>query len=99
MATSEGQSRGPRDRGDRGERGDRNGPRGFRRTRPKVCQFCVDKISHIDYKDIGRLRQMVTEHGKMKSRRITGTCAAHQRKVAEAIKRARNVALLPFVVE
>lgn len=73
------------------------GPRGFRRSRPKVCQFCVDKVKTVDYKDLGRLRSMVTEHGKMKSRRLTGTCAMHQRKVAMAIKRARNMALLPFV--
>lgn len=91
MTTGENQPRSSRDRAGGG------GPRGFRRTRPKVCQFCEDKIKVIDYKDIGRLRNMVTEHGKMKSRRNTGTCAAHQRKVAEAVKRARNMALLPFV--
>jgi small subunit ribosomal protein S18 len=81
-----------------GKRGDRP-PKGFKRTRPKACSFCVDKINDIDYKDIGRLRQAVTEHGKIKSRRLTGTCAAHQRKVAMAVKRARHVALLPFVAE
>jgi small subunit ribosomal protein S18 len=59
----------------------------------------VDKVKVIDYKDLGRIRYAVTEHGKMKSRRLTGTCAAHQRKVAAAIKRARNMALLPFVSE
>ncbi len=73
--------------------------RTFRRTRPKACQFCVDKVKSIDYKDIGRLRQMVTERGKIKSRGQTGTCAAHQRMVAAAIKRARHIALLPFVAE
>lgn len=103
MTTAENQprpaSRDRGDRGDRGERGERGGPRGFRRSRPKVCQYCVDKITRIDYKDIGRLRQAITEHGKIKSRRITGTCASHQRKVAMAVKRARHMALMPFVVE
>ncbi|HEY3376195.1 MAG TPA: 30S ribosomal protein S18 [Armatimonadota bacterium] len=93
MTSAENAPRPARDR-DRGERG---GPRGFRRTRPKVCQFCVDKVKALDYKEVGRLRQMVTEHGKMKSRRITGTCATHQRMVAVAVKRARNMALLPFM--
>jgi len=101
MTSAESQPRPARDRGDRGDRGPGGpgGPRGFRRTRPKVCQFCVDKVKSLDYKDIGRLRQMVTEHGKIKSRRLTGTCATHQRMVAEAVKRARNMALLPFVSE
>ena len=75
------------------------GGRTFRRTRPKACQFCVDKIQDINYKDVGRLRQMVTERGKIRARNQTGTCATHQRKVAAAIKRARNMALLPFVAE
>ena len=75
------------------------GGRTFRRMRPKACQFCVDKIQDIGYKDAGRLRQMVTERGKIRARNQTGTCAGHQRKVAAAIKRARNMALLPFVAE
>lgn len=94
MTSAENQPRPSRERGERGDR-----PRGFRRTRPKVCQYCVDKVKVIDYKDLGRLRSAVTEHGKMKTRRLTGTCASHQRKVAAAIKRARNMALLPFVSE
>lgn len=89
MATGENQSRGPR----------AGGPRTFRRTRPKACQFCVDKIKKLEYKDVGRLRQMVTERGKIKSRGMTGTCAAHQRMVAAAVKRARHMALLPFVTD
>lgn len=93
MTSAENQPRPSRDGRDRG------GPRGFRRSRPKVCQFCEDKVKVIDYKDLGRLRSMVTEHGKMKSRRLTGTCATHQRKVAMAVKRARNMALMPFVTE
>ncbi|MHB9132050.1 MAG: 30S ribosomal protein S18 [Armatimonadota bacterium] len=77
--------------------GGRGGRGGFRRPTPKVCQFCVDKVKVIDYKDMDRLRYMVTDHGKIKSRRGTGNCAAHQRKVAAAVKRARHMALLPFV--
>lgn len=94
MTSAENQPRPARDRGERGDR-----PRGVRRSRPKVCQYCVDKVKVIDYKDTGRLRSAVTEHGKMKTRRLTGTCASHQRKVAAAIKRARHMALLPFVSE
>jgi len=59
----------------------------------------VDKVKTIDYKDVGRLRQMVTDRGKIKARGQTGTCAAHQRLVAAAVKRARNMALLPFVAD
>ena len=70
------------------------GRRGF--SRRKVCAFCVDKITHIDYKDAGRLRRYVTDRGKIEPRRKTGTCAKHQRAVTLAIKRARHVALLPF---
>ena len=94
MTSAENQPRPARE--ERGER--RGGPRQFRRTRPKVCQYCVDKVKTIDYKDLGRYRHAVTEHGKIKSRRITGTCAKHQRKVAEVVKLARNMALLPFTV-
>ena len=75
------------------------GGRTFRRMRPKACQFCVDKIKTLDYKDVGRLRTTVTDRGKIKSRGQTGTCAAHQRMVASAVKRARHMALLPFVTE
>ena len=85
-----------RSRDDRPERGERGG-RGPRRFRPKVCQFCVDKVEKIDYKDIDRLRNTITEHGKIKTRRMTSTCASHQRQVARAVKRARHMAMLPFV--
>ena len=70
-----------------------------RRPRRKVCSFCVDKIEHIDYKDVARLRKHTTERGKILPRRITGTCAKHQREITVAIKRARNICLLPFVAE
>ena len=64
--------------------------------RRKVCAFCQEKISEIDYKDINRLKKYVTEGGKIVPRRMSGTCAAHQRLLATAIKRARIAALLPF---
>ncbi len=71
-----------------------------RRRRPmprrKVCQFCQDKVTEIDYKDVARLRRFVTEKGKIISRRQTGTCAKHQRELTTAIKRARYMALLPY---
>lgn len=73
--------------------------RGNRRPRRKVCPFCVDKVEEIDYKDVAKLRKFITERGKILPRRITGTCAKHQRQLTIAIKRARNVALLPFTAE
>ena len=69
-----------------------------RRPRRKVCSFCVDK-EEIDYKDVARLRRYITERGKILPRRISGNCAKHQRQMTTAIKRARNVALLPFTCE
>ena len=65
----------------------------------RVCSFCVDKVDHIDYKDVAKLRRFVTERGKILPRRISGNCAKHQRQVTVAIKRARNIALLPFTAE
>ncbi|AEE92715.1 MAG: 30S ribosomal protein S18 [Tepidanaerobacter acetatoxydans] len=65
----------------------------------KVCSFCVDKVDHIDYKEYARLRKYITERGKILPRRITGNCAKHQRQLTIAIKRARNLALLPFTAE
>ncbi|MDR5588338.1 MULTISPECIES: 30S ribosomal protein S18 [Clostridium] len=70
-----------------------------RRSKRKVCAFCVDKAESIDYKDINKLRKYVTERGKILPRRISGTCAKHQRQLTDAIKRARNIALLPFTTE
>ncbi len=63
---------------------------------PKVCQFCHDKIYEIDYKDIKRIRAMITEKGKIIPRRMSGTCAKHQRQLTRAINRARNIAMLTF---
>ncbi len=70
-----------------------------RRPRRKVCSFCVDKVEEIDYKDVAKLRRYITERGKILPRRISGNCAKHQRQMTTAIKRARNVALLPFTCE
>ena len=70
-----------------------------RKPRRKVCSFCVDKVDHIDYKDAAKLRRFTTERGKILPRRISGNCANHQRQVTLAIKRARNIALLPFTAE
>lgn len=70
-----------------------------RKSRRKVCGFCVDKVEHIDYKDTSRLRKYVSERGKIMPRRMSGVCAKHQRELAIAIKRARIVALLPYVAD
>ena len=67
--------------------------------RPKFCQFCADKAIKIDYKEVDMLRRFVTEDGKIRPRRQTGTCAKHQRALARAIKRSRHIALLPFTAE
>ena len=71
----------------------------FRRARKKVCIFCVDKAESIDYKDVAKLKKYITERGKILPRRISGTCAKHQRQLTDAIKRSRNIALLPFTTE
>ena len=67
--------------------------------RRKVCQFCADKDKKIDYKDAETLKKYITERGKILPRRVTGTCAMHQRAVTTAVKRARTVALLPYVAD
>ena len=86
-----------RDRGDRGDRGDKDMGTGFRsRGRRRGCTFCSDETLLIDYKDPQSLRYFVTERGKIVPRRISGLCAKHQRSVQLAVKRARNIALLPF---
>ncbi len=69
----------------------------FRKARKKVCHFCADRVEEIDYKDVARLRKFVSERAKILPRRATGTCAKHQRALTTAIKRARQVALLPYV--
>jgi len=77
-----------------------NRPRGRGRfQRRRICAFCVDKIDNIDYKDVDMLRRFVSEQGQIQSRRRTGTCARHQRRLTLAIKRARHLALLPYTAE
>lgn len=68
-----------------------------RKPRRKVCNFCAEKVEHIDYKDVPRLRKCTTERGKIMPRRMSGVCAKHQRELASAIKAARQIALLPYV--
>ena len=68
-----------------------------RRPKKRVCAFCADKIEEIDYKDVPRLRRFLSERGKIIPRRVTGTCARHQRQLTVAIKRARHLAFLPYV--
>jgi small subunit ribosomal protein S18 len=74
------------------------GPRGKRPNR-KVCTFCAEQISYIDYKEVSRLRRFVSERGKILPRRVTGTCAKHQRPLTIALKRARAIALLPYTTD
>ena len=91
-------------RGGGGGGGQGGGQGGFqrRRGRPrfyarrKICTFCVDKVKHIDYKDVGRLRRFISDRSKMEARRKTGVCSKHQRALSRAIKRARILALIPF---
>ena len=71
----------------------------FRRPKKKVCFFCENKLDNADYKDLKTLNKHITERGKILPRRVTGNCAKHQRKLTIAIKRSRNVALLPYVAE
>ena len=79
---------------DRPDRDNRRG--GPRKGRRKVCAFCVDRVDYIDYKDVAKLRRFISERGKILPRRVTGTCAHHQRALTVAIKRSRHIALLPY---
>ena len=93
--------RGPRTGGDRGSGpgGQQAGKKKFFYRRKRVCKFCVEKLEYIDYKDVKMLMGFIPERGKILPRRISGTCALHQRKLQNAIKRARTVALLPFATD
>ena len=70
-----------------------------RKPKKKVCNFCVDKVEHIDYKDVAKLRRYISERAKILPRRATGTCAKHQRQLTLAIKKARHISLLPYSAE
>lgn len=78
------------------EKQEKDNRKNFRRSRKKACTFCVDKVESIDYKDVAKLRRFLSERAKILPRRITGTCAHHQRELTIALKRARQLALLPF---
>jgi small subunit ribosomal protein S18 len=104
MATTSAPRRGPGGPGggpggDRGPGGQQGGKKKFFYRRKRVCKFCVEKIEYIDFKDVKTLQQFIPERGKILPRRISGTCALHQRKLQNAIKRARIVALLPFTAD
>jgi small subunit ribosomal protein S18 len=90
-------SRGRDDEGDGGSRGDASPFR--RRSRRKVCRFCAEKLPDVDYKEVKLLGSFLTERGKIIPSRITGTCNRHQRRLCQAIKRARASALLPFTLQ
>ena len=80
------------------ERAERNDRRN-RKSRKKVCAFCMDKIENIDYKDVPRLKRYLSDRANIIPRRVTGTCARHQRQLTVAVKRARHLAFLPYVGE
>ncbi len=82
-----------------GPGGQQAGKKKFFYRRKRVCKFCVEKIEYIDFKDVKTLQQFIPERGKILPRRISGTCALHQRKLQNAIKRARITALLPFATD
>jgi len=92
-----GRSGGKSSDGDKGRGGDR--PRGGFFRRRRVCKFCAEKIDYINYKDARLLTPFLPERGKIQPRRISGTCAMHQRKLQTAIKRARQLALIPYVTD
>jgi small subunit ribosomal protein S18 len=78
---------------------DKNDRRPNKRGRKKVCAFCVEKVEAIDYKDTAKLSRYTSDRAKMLPRRVTGTCAYHQRELTTAIKRARQIALLPYTAD
>ncbi len=84
--------------GDKDKDKDKAGRRGFFRRR-RVCKFCVEKIDYINYKDVKLIAPFIPERGKIQPRRISGVCATHQRALQTAIKRARQIALVPYVTE
>jgi len=84
---------------DDGDRGRGQGRGGRRMHRRRICRFCIEKVDIIDFKDLRLLSNFVPERGKILPRRISGNCAIHQRMLAEAIKRARNIALLPYTTD
>jgi len=94
-----GRGRGGKPGGRGGLKGKRRGGKGKRFVRKKICMFCKNKEKHIDYKEADKMRRYTTERGKIIPSRISGNCAKHQRQLARAVKRARMIALLPFVAQ
>jgi small subunit ribosomal protein S18 len=86
-------------KGGRGGEGGKDGGKRYFFRRRKVCKFCADKIDYVDYKDVKLISQFVPERGKILPRRMFGTCAEHQRKLTEAVNRARHIALLPYAAD
>ena len=99
MATTGPRRSGPGGGSSAGGAGQQGGKKKFFYRRKRVCKFCVEKLEYIDYKDIKTLQQFIPERGKILPRRISGTCALHQRKLQNAIKRARIAAMLPFATD
>ena len=97
MAMEPTPSRKPRGAADKDPKKANARKRGF--ARRKVCKFCADKIDYVDYKDVKLISQFVPERGKILPRRMFGTCAEHQRKLTEAVNRARHIALLPYAAD
>ena len=97
MPNRGGRGSGDRDR-DKDKDKDKGGRRGFFRRR-RVCKFCVEKIDYVNYKDVKLLAPFIPERGKIQPRRISGVCAKHQRALQTAIKRARQIALVPYVTD
>jgi ribosomal protein S18 len=85
-----------RDR-DRDRRSSKGRDKDRRTNKKKFCQFCADKTTYVDYKDVALLRKFMSDRGKIRARRVTGNCTQHQRMVATAVKNAREMALLPYV--
>lgn len=81
------------------DKGEGKGGLRMRRIKKKICSFCADKVTDIDYKDVVKIRKFISERGKILPRRISGNCAKHQRQLTIAIKRARHIALLPYTAE
>ena len=99
MPNRGGRGSGDRDRDkDKDKDKDKGGRRGFFRRR-RVCKFCVEKIDYVNYKDVKLLAPFIPERGKIQPRRISGVCAKHQRALQTAIKRARQIALVPYVTD
>ena len=98
MSEFEGRGRGGRDKDKDKDKDDKKGKRTFFRRR-RLCKFCVEKIDYIGYRDVKLLAPFIPERGKIQPRRISGVCATHQRALQVAIKRARQIALVPYVTE